>query len=114
MEDPKALKLFEETRSKTEAGRIHWEPTANESTYIAAIGGEFTLSILEYVATKAFVSAKRVALALKGKDRELLRVTEDVDGVTAEDLLALQRIVKRQALRVDENVDKLLGELSRL
>jgi hypothetical protein len=45
MVDEKLIKFFEGVLSKTKEGKIPWEPTAQESNFIAAIGGQFTLSI---------------------------------------------------------------------
>ena len=48
MEDAKAIEFFEGVLSKTRAGRIRWQQTAEEAEYIAVIGGQFTLSISSY------------------------------------------------------------------
>ena len=45
MVDEKIIKFFEGVLSKTKEGKIPWEPTAQESNFIAAVGGQFTLSI---------------------------------------------------------------------
>ena len=45
MIDEKIVKFFEGVLSKTKAGKIQWEPTAQETTFLAAIGGEFTLAV---------------------------------------------------------------------
>ncbi len=45
MVDEKLIKFFEGVLSKTREGRIPWEATAQESNFIAPIGGEFQLSI---------------------------------------------------------------------
>lgn len=113
MHDDKAIKFFEEVLSKTKAGKLRWEPTAKESNYIAAVGGHFTLSISEYQNT--FTDAITHVLALKDQDgRELTRVTSGDDGVSWADIQELHETARRQALHVDEKIDSVLGELSKL
>ncbi len=112
MEDPKACQFFEEVLAKTEQHRIHWEPTANESSFIAAVGGQFTLELSRYTAWGE--DEAKVALVLKDRDRELLRVTDEVDGVEIGRLWWLYGSAKRRAPRVDENLDKVMAELTKL
>ena len=45
MVDEQILKVFEGVLSKTRAGKIAWHATAEESTFMAAIGGQVTLSV---------------------------------------------------------------------
>jgi hypothetical protein len=111
MQDAKAVKFFEEVLSKTRAGKIRWEPTADESDYIAAIGGHFTLSISEYENTYP----EMYSLALKDQDgRVLTKVTNSDDGIPSADIRELYETARRQALRVDEKIDSALGQLSKL
>ena len=115
MEDPKALKFFQEVSTKTKEGRIQWEPTANESTFVSAVGGEFTLDISMSLERDSWGNEEeKVALALRDRERELLRVTEEVEGVKSFELRKLFEAAKRQALRVDEKLDRILTELTRL
>ena len=107
MEDTKAKEFFEGVLSKTRAGRIRWQPTAEESEYIAAIGGQFTLS----------VSSDRYGCTLLLKDqdgRALTAVTSTDDGIDPQDTRELYETARRQALRVDDKIDQVLGELSKL
>ena len=117
MQDYKAAKFFEEVLSKTRAGKIRWEPTAIESDYIAAIGGQFTLSISEYERASRFIGQHNLAhsLALKDQDgRVLINVTDMDDGIPESDIRELYETARRQALHVDEKIDSVLGELSKL
>src|SRR6266436_6412883 len=108
MEDPKALQLFQEVLSKTRAGRIKWEPTANESEYAAVLPGGFTLAVLTYFELDNWGQHEnRFALVLRGDEGELLRVTRDTDGVTSAELSELIELARRRALLVDARVDKL-------
>ena len=111
IDDPKALKLFQEVLEKTTAGRIRWEPTAEENLFIAPIGGQFTLALSKYVTATGAID---VGLTLKDKERELVRVTPDVKGVSISGFLELFEGASRQANRVDEKIDKVLGELQKL
>lgn len=111
MEDLKALQLFQEVLSKTKEGKIRWEPSASEYEYFAVLPGGFTINIT-YTPEDQWNSEWHL-LTLRGEDRELLRVTKSVDGVGYL-LEELYELARRQALRVDANVDKLLGELAKL
>ena len=107
MEDTKAQEFFEGVLSKTRAGRIRWQPTAEDAVYIAAIGGQFTLSLWRYEANHG--------LALKDHDgRVLTTITSDSDGIHENDIRDLYETARRQALRVDDKIDQVLGELSKL
>src|SRR5438876_7244220 len=110
MEDAKAAALFREVSEKTRARRIKWEPTASEDTFVASIGGKFTLLIRSYEYVDA--DEDRIgypALILKdAEDRELLRVTAGMLERGPQELQNLYDLVLRQALRVEEKVDDLL------
>jgi hypothetical protein len=112
MEDPKALQLFREVLAKTEAGRIRWEPTASDLEYFSVLPGGFTIVVRPYRDWDNPV--QQYLLVLSNGDQELLRVTPDVDEVGLEGLEKLHEFARRRALRVDEAVDKLLGELAKL
>jgi hypothetical protein len=107
MEDTKAVEFFQGVLSKTRAGRIRWQPTAEDSEYIAAIGGQFTLSI----------SSDRYGfgLVLKDQDGRVLTAITSIDaGIEANDVRELYVTARRQALQVDDKIDQVLGELSKL
>jgi hypothetical protein len=118
MEDPKALKLFQEVLTKTKAGRIKWEPTANEAQYSSILpSGHALLVSMSHRETTwgdplpdVFV----LMLRSRGLDQELLRVTSDVDGVGQEGLNELYEFARRRALQVDATVDQVLGDLAKL
>ena len=114
MEDHKVKEFFEGVLSKTRAGRIRWQPTAEESEYIAVIGGQFTLSVAQ--AELAFpVLHTGYALSLKDQDgRELMRITGHDEGVDYGEVGELYETARRQALRADEKIDAVLGALSKL
>src|SRR5712692_10105916 len=114
MDNTKAIDFFQGVLSKTRAGRIRWQPTAEDEEYIAAIGGQFTLSISQFV-EPYLTPHTRCALDLKDQDGRLLtRVTTGDLGIDQTDLLELYEAARRQALKVDDKIDQLLGELSKL
>ncbi len=114
MEDAKAKEFFDGVLAKTRAMRIRWQPTAEDSHYIAAIGGQFTVSIAQFEHPGSFLDTS-YALALKDQDgRELTRLTSDDDGIMYREIQELYEFARRQALRVDEKIDAVLGELSKL
>lgn len=125
MDDPKALRLFQEFLSKTIAGRLRWDSTASESEYIAGLPGGLTVAVYEeewapadmlsqYRARRQPSTSERHALVLRGPEGDLLTITADVDGVSGSDLDKLYELAKRQALHLDAKVDQLLGELAKM
>jgi hypothetical protein len=115
MDDPKALKLFQEILRKTRAGRLRWEATASDSQYFTVLPGGFTVAVDDTTERGEWGGIEHsFTLVLRGIDGDLLTVTPAVDGVTNEDLGILFEFAKRQALGVDATVDKLLGELAKM
>ena len=111
MEDSKAVKFFDEVLSKTKDGKIRWQPTATDCDFIAAVGGHFTLSISEYM-SEGFPN---YVLVLKDQEgRVLTRVTNGDRRITYQSIAELYETARRQALRVDDKIDQILGELSKL
>jgi hypothetical protein len=114
MQDPKAVQFFEGVLAKTRDGKIRWEPTAEESDYMAAIGGKFTLLISKGEVVNRWPS-ETYSLVLKDQDgRELIRVADYDDGIARAEISELYEAARRQALHVDEKIDSVLGELSKL
>ena len=75
-------------------------------------GGQFMLMLKTY---NNDYGVESNALVLKDSDgREVLWVDTDVEGVTGSDMGNLYRHAKRQALRVDDKIDRVLAELTRL
>jgi len=125
MADEKIVKFFEGVLSKTRAGRIPWEPTAQESNFIAAIGGEFTLSVSAWtepipgstptMRTWDQSSLQKYALILRDEiGTELAKVTERDEGIRRDDLQELYETAKRQAVRASERIDDVLEVLNKL
>src|SRR6202050_3557029 len=110
--DPKALQLFQEVLAKTKAGKIHWEPLAVDNEFFAVLPGAFTIHVT-YSPGDSWVSAL-YELALRDQGHELMRVSQSGMGEPGVMFSELYELARRQALRVDANVDKLLGELAKL
>jgi hypothetical protein len=116
MADEKAVKLFEEMLQKTRLGRIRWEPTADAARFVVAIGGRFTVLISKSQRDGPYGAGRDIyELELKDdQDRTLVEVDNDTDGVSLADLSELYDLARRHGLRVDEKLDRILGELSKL
>ena len=113
MADEQIFKLFEGVLRKTRAGKIPWHPTAEESTFMAAIGGQFTLSVSAWAAP--FCRRAEVRLGLEDKaGGELARITDSDEGIRADDLREMFETARRKALRTGEKIGDVLEVLSRL
>ncbi|MEK7406344.1 MAG: hypothetical protein AAB225_14680 [Acidobacteriota bacterium] len=114
MEDEKAVQFFEEVLNKTRQHRIRWEPTASDSEFVAPVGGQFTLT-LRLSTGASWEGIVRPELVLKDSaNREILSVNEKTGLVSPTDLDSVYELARRDALRVDEKVDEVLGQLSKL
>lgn len=116
VQDPKALLFFQELDAKTETGKIPWEPTREESSFAAKIGGNYSVLVLKVTVTNSWgEDSVKYEIVLKDKDgKELIRVDDEVEGVHWSELQHLHELARRRALRVDEKIDNFLGELDRL
>jgi hypothetical protein len=116
MADAKEEQFYLEVLNKTMVGRIRWEKTAEEQTYIASMGGKFTLSITESPFTNLYgVEAVENILTLTDSDgRVLTRVSTRDSNVEKPALRELYEAARRQALKVDEKLDLVLEQLRKL
>ncbi len=113
MQDEKALALVSETLAKTQQGRIPWEPAVSGDALIAAIKGKYSL-VLTREESDAW-RQENIRLAMKDQsDREILTVDRYIDGVEYTDLQTLYDTARRQAYRVDQQVDDLISDLKSL
>jgi len=83
MVDEQILKLFEGVLSKTRGAEIAGHPTADESTFMAAIGGHFILSVsAQAERISAFMPLEKYTLVLKDQTgSEPARITESDEGM---------------------------------
>jgi hypothetical protein len=124
MANEKIVKFFEGVLSKTQDGRIPWEPTVQDSNFIAAFGGGFGLAISAWTeptlgSTPAMRAlgqgVQRYSLVLRDQiGREVARITDTDDGVRRDDMQTLYEKARWQALRPDEKIDDALEALRTL
>jgi hypothetical protein len=122
MKDEKMVKFFEGVLSKTKAGKIPWEPTAQEVRFIAAIGGEFSLSISGpeepvIMAERQGEAARidRCTLVLRDlHGRVLAWVTENDEGIRTDAIQELYETARWQAVHAGERIDDALEVLNSL
>jgi hypothetical protein len=114
MNDAKAVAFLQELLVKTREGKIHWEPTVVDHTYVSAFGGKFGLAI----SSNAYLSAESLPsclLRVDDRGREVIRIAPEEPGVLADNLEELFETVQKQALLVDDSkLDSVLAELHRL
>jgi len=116
MQDEKALALLDEILAKTTAGRVPWEPSVSGDTLLAAIKGKYSLILKPYTGIDSYGNEVGLpSLVMKdASDREILTVTSDLDGVNMDALTELYETARRQALRVDQQVEDLISDLKAL
>ncbi len=125
MADQQTIEFFNGVLSKTREGKIPWKPTAEESNFIATIGGKYVLSV-SYVVEPS-TAAKGIpiegaeepqphyALALRDRDGDELTTVTDIDQeISAHEIQELYETARRKAIRVDEKIGGVLEVLSRL
>lgn len=53
-------------------------------------------------------------ILFKDGDRELLTISDDIDGVDAESLRQVYQVAKRLALNIDQNIDDAINDIKGL
>ncbi len=108
--------LIEMLLVKTRSGKLDWQPTAGEDTYVAAVKGQRTFEIskeerLQNVMMGAGVASRHPMCTMKvrGPDGELL--IETTPSNLSDQLF---EVARRLALRVDENIDSTVQLLETL
>ena len=115
MRDPKALALFQEILKKTEAGKLPWQPTAEENKFVAPMLGKFTLTLLPYTTLGRFGEQEgppTVSLDDE-KSNTIVEIDHNIEGIDEQDLEALLVFARRTALNAGEKIDELLEELKK-
>jgi hypothetical protein len=115
MNDPKALALFQEILKKTVAGKIDWQPTAEEDKFVAPMLGKYTLTLLPYASRNNWGEPQgSPSVTLEDeKKNSIVEINSSVDGVGTEELQTLLVFARRIALNADEVIDELLQELQK-
>ena len=121
MIDPKIVKFFEDVLSKTKDGKIPWEPTAQEGSFIAAIGGQFTLSISAqterapvFMAPELSGPLEKYALVLRDMHDRIATVTDSDEGIRPGAMRELYETARWQAVHGGEKINKALEVLQSL
>lgn len=111
--DPLTTALVE----KTKAGKLNWQATANENTFIASVGGDTTLRLTlesdEDVDTYGQLQSFDVPVLylLDSKGKALWEIhSRQVEG----GLWPLYKLAQRIANKVDEKVEALMEALQKL
>jgi hypothetical protein len=121
MIDLKIIKVFEDVLSKTKDGKISWEPTAQGGSFIAAIGGQFSLSISAqadvestFAASLLGGSPEKYTLVLRDMHERIATVTDRDEGIRAGAMRELYETVRWQALHGGEKINRALEVLKSL
>ncbi|MGA2741708.1 MAG: hypothetical protein ABSG65_30260 [Bryobacteraceae bacterium] len=120
MVDEKLIKFFEGVLSKTKEGKIPWEPTAQESNFIAAIGGQFSLSISSQAdrystaARGIFEPLEKYALVLRDMHDRIATVADSDEGIRPGAMRELYETARYQAVHGGEKINKAIEVLQTL
>jgi hypothetical protein len=125
MVDDKIIKFFEGILSKTKDGKIAWEPTAQGSNFIAAIGGQFSLSIsgpteLDSMFTTvqalvgSWVPGQKYVLILRDMSSTIATLTDSEEGMRPGAMRELYETARWQAVHGGEKINKAIEVLQTL
>jgi hypothetical protein len=123
MLDEKIIKFFEGVLSKTKDAKIAWGPTAQESSFIAAIGGQFTLSIssgAEDAVNKSpalYRLLEKYALILRDMLGRIATITDKDEGeagIPSGAMRELFEMARWQAVHGGEKINKAIEVLQTL
>ena len=103
MATDKHIKLVEQLLDKTRKRILSWEPTAREDEFISPLGGNVLFTVRG-------TNTGDVLVVRDERDRVLLSVTTD----ELSEISRLYAEVRRQALDVDESLDGVLEQLTKL
>src|SRR5438309_10670896 len=109
MADERAESLIKEILEKTKARKLNWQATAEKGTYIAPMGGRYTIKV-------AGVGGNAVALSLSEDNTTLLICVSPVME-NENELLELYTLVENQVLKIDEknkSIDQAISVLKNL
>jgi hypothetical protein len=101
---------------KTKAGKLNWQPTARDDTFIVSVGGETTLQLtMETFETSDMYGQPETGRApqlclLDSKGRKLWEISSNQVG----GLWSLYRLAQRIANKIDDRVAGLMEVLQKL
>jgi hypothetical protein len=96
----KSLIFLVQVSEATLAGKLKWQETADEGSFLAAMGGKYTVKMFPY--EDDFRVIRDPSLTLYEGNDILLDITKKSLGVSLEHLNNLYEVVARQVYRVDE------------
>jgi hypothetical protein len=108
MKERKAA-FFQEVLLKTRAGRIRWQPTANDSAFCAIIPGGYAAGL----ASADSNGVERIALTLVELGQTLLTVVSVTD-VSEREMDELFALAQAQTEQADSKVDTAIEALANL
>jgi hypothetical protein len=116
MQDDKALQLFYKILEKTRSKGLHWEATAEDGQYVAALGPGLILKTWPFTDEDVDVGEKigPPSVTLNDENKMLLDMNHRIDGISVSDLEELLLLAKRSALNIDRTIDDVLGRLDKL
>ena len=100
---PDYQKLFQTLLNKTEAGKLRWEETASEDTFLAAVKGQQSFELRPVPGSASIHLTVRDAAG-----KVLFEVNEGGAG------RELYKFARRLALRIDDKLENSLELLSQL
>lgn len=103
MATDKHIQLVEQLLDKTRKRILSWEPTAREDEFISTLGGNVLFTVRG-------TNTGDVLVVRDERDRVLLSITTD----ELSEISRLYTEVRRQALDVDESLDGVLEQLTKL
>ena len=93
-------KLVNQLLDKTKKRSIAWEPTARDDEFVSTLSGNVSFTVSTWRESEALTMRDAV-------DRVLLRVDSDAVPLVTQ----LYEEARRVALKVDESLDEVLGQL---
>jgi len=99
----KEIRLVEQLLDKTRKRILSWEPTAREDEFVSTLGGNVSFTV-------RWGEMSDVLIMRDERDRVLL----NVESQEIKDVSQLYVEARRQALKVDESLDDVLEQLTKL
>ena len=104
MATDKEIKLVEQLLDKTRQRILSWEPTARDDEFLSTLGGNVSFTVGPW---------GEMTDALIMRDQRG-RVLLTVDSGDVNQVLELHGEARRQGLKVDESLDEVLKQLTKL
>ena len=103
-------KLVDKLAELSEQGKVRWEETADENTFLA--------SVAKFIVTIAKPNANEYSLTVADQSGKTLEEAREQEGssyyVDYQRLAGLHELARRTALRVDEALSEMLSSLEQI